>query len=53
MYCKIIDVTGKVYLTDNYRVIPTDIQLNFINKNKKADAFHSQVTDFIFTKDMI
>lgn len=53
VYGKIIDVTGKVYLTDDYRVIPTDLQLNFINKNKKNDAFHSLVDDFIFTRDMI
>lgn len=52
-YGKIIDVTGKVYLTDNYRVIPTDIQLNFKNKNKKADIFHTLVDDFVFTKNKI
>ena len=30
-YQKIIDSTGKVYLSDNYRIIPTDIQFNFVN----------------------
>lgn len=53
LYGKIIDLNGKVYLSDNYRIIPTDIQLNFINKCKKTDKFHSQVDDFIFTKNMI
>ena len=42
-YYKITDVTGRVYLCDNYRVIPTDLQFNFINKNKQADTFHPLV----------
>ena len=46
-YYKLIDVTGKVYLSDNYRVIPTKLKLNFINKDKKADTFHPIAEDLI------
>ncbi|CDC19578.1 unknown [Clostridium sp. CAG:306] len=51
-YQKIIDSTGKVYLSDNYRIIPTDIQFNFVNKEKKTGGF-SMTEDFIVTKEMI
>lgn len=46
-YYKVIDVTGKVYLSDNYRVIPTKLKLNFINKDKMADTFHPLPEDLI------
>ena len=52
-YNKIIDVNGKVYLTDNYTVIPTDIQLNFSNKEKRTQPFFTVVEDYIFSKNKI
>lgn len=51
-YEKIIDANGKVYLTDAYRVIPTDIQLNFLNKNKETKEFSTVVKDFVLTEKM-
>lgn len=51
-YLKIIDANGKVYLTDAYRVIPTDIQLNFLNKNKETKEFSTVVKDFVLTEKM-
>lgn len=52
-YLKMIDSNGKVYLTDTHRVIPTDIQLNFINKDKQTQPFSTMVSDFVLTKKMI
>ena len=51
-YQKIIDSTGKVYLSVNYRNIPTDIQFNFVNIEIKTGGF-SMTEDFIVTKEMI
>lgn len=48
LYGKLIDITGKVYLSDNQRVIPTDLQLNYINKNKITDNFRTLDTSFVF-----
>lgn len=52
-YLKMVDSNGKVYITDAYRVIPTDIQLNFANKNKQTQPFSTIVEDFVLTKEMI
>ena len=52
-YNKIIDVNGKIYLTDNYTVIPTDIQLNFLNREKSTQPFSTAIKDYIFTKNKI
>lgn len=52
-YLKVIDSNGKVYLTDTHRVIPTDIHLNFINKDKQTQPFSTMVSDFVLTKKMI
>ncbi len=48
LYGKLIDITGKVYLSDNQRVIPTDIQLNYINRNKSSDKFHTLDNSFVY-----
>lgn len=50
---KIIDVNGKVYLNDNYQTIPTELQLNFKNKDKKTVPFVNIVKDYKITKQMI
>lgn len=52
-YLKMVDSNGKVYITDAFRVIPTDIQLNFANKNKQTQPFSTLVEDFVLTKKMI
>lgn len=41
-YTKMVDIDGKLYLHDNYRVIPTNIQLNFINKNKESESLSNK-----------
>ena len=48
IYRKLIDITGKVYLSDNQRIIPTDIQLNYINRNKVSDTFHTLDDSFVY-----
>lgn len=48
IYKKLIDITGKVYLSDNQRIIPTDIQLNYINRNKSSDKFHTLDNSFVY-----
>lgn len=52
-YVKMIDVNGKVYMSDNYRMIPTDIQLNYKNKDMLTQEFKTVEKDFVLTKDMI
>lgn len=52
-YLKIIDITGKIYVNDNFRVIPTELQLNYDNKNKKADTFHPISDKYTITKQII
>ena len=48
IYRKLIDITGKVYLSDNQRVIPTDIQINYKNRYKVADRFHTVDDSFVY-----
>ena len=48
IYRKLIDITGKVYLSDNQRVIPTDIQINYKNRYKVADMFHTVDDSFVY-----
>ena len=52
-YLNIVDINGKVYMTDNLRIIPTDMQLNFLNRDKNSREFSNTVNDFVFTKDML
>lgn len=52
-YLKMIDANGKVYLTDSYKVIPTDLQLNFINRNKQTQPFSTLTGDFVLTEKML
>ena len=49
---KVISSDGKVYMYDNYSVIPTDIQLNTGNKPEK-NPFWIDIKDFVVTTDMI
>ena len=51
-YLKMITADGKVYYYDNYKIIPTDIQLktSIDNLNK---PFQIKVEDFVITKDMM
>ena len=51
-YTKMIDIDGRLYLHDNYRVIPTNIQLNFINKNKKSESLSNKET-YIIKKEKL
>lgn len=51
-YLKMINSDGKVYLYDNYAVIPTDIQLKTGTQNL-AKPFSIKVKDFVVTEDMI
>ena len=52
MYLKMINSDGKVYLYDNYSIIPTDIQLKTDNKPLKK-PFWIKEKDFKLTTDMI
>lgn len=52
MYLKMINSDGKVFLYDNYAVIPTDIQLNTGNKPLQK-PFWIKVKDFVLKTDMI
>ena len=51
-YLKMINSDGKVYLYDNYSIIPTDIQLNTGNKALKS-PFWIKIKKFILKTDMI
>ena len=51
-FLKMISSDGKVYMYDNYSIIPTDIQLNTGNKSLKT-PFWTDVKDFVVTTDMI
>ena len=50
---KMIAPDGRVYVTDSYRLIPTDIQLNFADKNKKTYPLPQMEKEFIITEDML
>lgn len=44
----IIDINGKVFIeTDENVIVPTDFQLNFINKDKKTAPFSNHINNFI------
>lgn len=49
----IIDSNGKVYLTDFVITYPTDIQLNFENKDKTTAQIAPDLQDEIINKEMI
>jgi len=50
---KIIDANGKVYLKYKSTVMPTDIQLNFENKNKNTKPFNPYKAGLLFKKENI
>ena len=50
---KILDVNGKIYITDFEFTLPTEIQLNFENKAKHVPPLGNLVDDFTITKKMI
>lgn len=52
LYLKMINSDGKVYLYDNYSIIPTDIQLNTSEKPLKT-PFWIKVKDFVLKTNMI
>ena len=52
MYLKMINSDGKVYLYDNYSIIPTDIQLN-TGEKPLAKPFWIKIKDFVLKSDMI
>ena len=52
LYLKMINSDGKVYLYDNYSIIPTDIKLNTENKPLKT-PFWVKLKDFVVKTDMI
>ena len=51
-YLKMISADGKVYYYDNYKIIPTDIQLKTSIDNLHK-PFQIKVEDFVITKDMM
>lgn len=51
-FLKMINSDGKVYMYDNYAIIPTDIKLNTGNKELKR-PFWVEVKDFVVKTDMI
>lgn len=50
---RMIDANGKVYLTDFESNVPTEIQLNFKNKDKLTVPFSGIPENFVVTKQMI
>jgi len=51
-YLKMITPDGKTYMYDNYKIIPTDIQLKTSIKDIEK-PFRIKVEDFVVTEDMI
>jgi len=51
-YLKMIAPDGKVYLYDNYAIIPTDVQLK-TSQTKNEKAFQIKIEDFVITEDMV
>lgn len=53
-YARIIDADGKVYLSDDYRIIPTEFALNLGTKDKITPRLEPAIEeDFIITRDMV
>ena len=52
-YKKILAPNGQIYITDTYRLIPTDIRLNFSQKDKQTYPLPQMEKDFIVTEDML
>lgn len=50
---KSIDINGKVYVTNFYSVVPTEIQLNFKNRNKSTIPMEEMIDKIKVTKRMI
>ena len=49
----IIDVNGKLYITNWYENYPTDIQLNYKNKDKKTADISPYLNEKMITSDML
>ena len=49
----IIDVNGKFYITNWYECYPTDVQLNYCNKDKKTADINPSLNEKIVTSDML
>ena len=52
-YEGIIDINGKLYITNWYENYLTDIQLNYKNKDKKTAEISPALNKQIVTTDMI
>ena len=52
-YEGIIDINGKLYITNWYENYPTDIQLNYKNKDKKTAPIHPSLNEQKITLDML
>lgn len=52
IYLKMISPDGRVFLYDNYKIIPTDIQLKTSNP-KLPKPFQINVEDFVLTEEMM
>lgn len=52
-YTKTIDANGRVYVTNFISVFPTQVRLNFANKNKKTLPLGDESGTFLITKKMI
>ena len=52
-YMKIIDTDGKLYLYDNYTLIPTELKLKLDTNDKKVPPLKPEPEDFVITKAFI
>lgn len=48
-----VDANGKVYATDEYNTVPTDIRLNFRNKNKKTPPIFGLIDRVVTTEELL
>lgn len=48
----LIDSNGKVYVTNHFNTVPTDIQLNFENKNKQTPPFSGFINRVVTTDEL-
>lgn len=52
-YFRVIDTNGKVYLFDNFKMLPTELQLNLSTKDKQTPKFNVDYKDeVVITKEM-
>ena len=52
-YELLIDANGKIYLTDEYTTFPTELQLNFENKDKLTAPLYPTPEKYVVTKKVI